>query len=266
MIKNRIWDWGLKIFFSLKNWDIKNSKVSGGLIYRNYRHNNKYNNNNNKSWTFCLSVLGKDLFTNSRKIFKDRLIFIPPKISLKLYTNVFYILCTSLWCQIPYRSSHNYDQWLSEKWRDTRQNHALKTWRIFAALRRISNDLESTTYIWGGKRTMDSAGAIYLFYLGWLWTGIGDLDGLVGRQPPGVPLDVDAGVHSGLLLRLPCPSSFLTASFLHKHLPKVPRVTPGPLLGPRSYTSNPQFLTWNKVNEIGSIWAPKRYKLFVESR
>lgn len=121
-------------------------------MYRNYWHNNKYNNNNNnKSWTFCLSVLDKDLFTNSHKIYKDRLIFISPKISLKLYTNVFYILCTSLWCQIPYRSSHNYDQWLSEKWRDTRQNHALKTWRIFAALRRISNDLESTTYIWGGK-------------------------------------------------------------------------------------------------------------------
>lgn len=90
-----------------------------------------------------------------------------------------------------------------------------------------------------------TAGAIYLFYLGWLWTGIGDLDGLVGRQPPGVPLDVDAGVHSGLLLRLPCPSSFLAASSSRQRFPEVPRVTPGPLLGPRSYTTNPQFLTWN---------------------
>lgn len=90
-----------------------------------------------------------------------------------------------------------------------------------------------------------TAGAIYLFYLGWFWTGIGDLDGLVGRQPPGVPLDVDAGVHSGLLLRLPCPSSFLAASSSRQRFPEVPRVTPGPLLGPRSYTTNPQFLTWN---------------------
>lgn len=112
-----------------------------------------------------------------------------------------------------------------------------------------------------------TAGAIYLFYLGWFWTGIGDLDGLVGRQPPGVPLDVDAGVHSGLLLRLPCPSSFLAASSSRQRFPEVPRVTPGPLLGPRSYTTNPQFLTWNGREgvsvKIDSI-CPARNGLFAK--
>lgn len=88
--------------------------------------------------------------------------------------------------------------------------------------------------------------AIYLFYLGRFWTGIADLDGLIGRQPPGVPLDVNAGVHSGLLLRLPCPSSVSATSSSRDRFPKVPRVTPGPLLGPRFYYANPQFLTWKK--------------------
>lgn len=87
----------------------------------------------------------------------------------------------------------------------------------------------------GGRETtwVRAGRAIYLFYLGWLWTGIGDLDGLIGRQPPGVPLDVNAGVHSGLLLRLPpCPSSSVSAaSSSQDRFPKVPRVTPGPLLG-----------------------------------
>ena len=119
-----------------------------------------------------------------------------------------------------------------------------KTWRIIST--NLVHDLDRlarTSRGWGNEGW--TAGAIYLFYLGWLWTGIGDLDGLVGRQPPGVPLDVDAGVHSGLLLRLPCPSSFLAASSSRQRFPEVPRVTPGPLLGPRSYTTNPQFLTWN---------------------
>lgn len=117
-------------------------------------------------------------------------------------------------------------------------------WKPDELSRGISaRNLARTLRGWGNEGW--TAGAIYLFYLGWLWTGIGDLDGLVGRQPPGVPLDVDAGVHSGLLLRLPCPSSFLAASSSRQRFPEVPRVTPGPLLGPRSYTTNPQFLTWN---------------------
>lgn len=107
----------------------------------------------------------------------------------------------------------------------------------------------------GGFDARWSAGAIYLFYLGWLWTGIGDLDGLVGRQPPGVPLDVDAGVHSGLL-RLPYPSSFSAASSSRVQHPEVPRVTPGPHLGPNSYTGNPQFLTWNENRTLLTTFPP----------
>lgn len=183
----------------------------------------------------------------------------------------FHTLCTSLWCQIlnwsrysrKKKGERNYDQWLSERseeGQDTEscvKNLEERTFHSVATNLELFSTDNVSTYLTreglgeGGPRW--TAGAIYLFYLGWFWTGIGDLDGLVGRQPPGVPLDVDAGVHSGLLLRLPCPSSFLTASSLRKHFPEVPRVTPGPLLGPRSHTSNPQFLTWNEINEIGWI-------------
>lgn len=101
--------------------------------------------------------------------------------------------------------------------------------------RKYSTIGRGTTY-WAGW-------AIYLFYLGWFWTGIGDLDGLIGRQPPGVPFDVNAGVHSGLLLRLPFPSSVSATSSSRDRFPKVPGVTPGLLLGPRFYYTNPQFFT-----------------------
>lgn len=235
-------------------------------MYRNYRHNNKYNNNNNnKSWSIVCLYLTKIYLQIPTKSSKIVSFLFHPKYPSN-YTPTYFTSCALVYgarshIEVPtttisdcQRSEETLDRIM--RWKPDEFSLRYDESRTISNWQRISE----------GGNARWTAGAIYLFYLGWLWTGIGDLDGLVGRQPPGVPLDVDAGVHSGLLLRLPCPSSFLTASSLHKHLPKVPRVTPGPLLGPRSYTSNPQFLTWNKVNEIGSIWAPKHYKLFVESR